>query len=147
MECQIIPASSEHWQDLVRMAYSLWPDNSIEELEDEFTSLVKSAKDQIYIAKCLGDCVGFVHVSLREDYVEGSDSSPVGYLEGIYVKPSYRRQGIGKKLTAKAESWAALKGCSQFASDTELENKQSIHFHRQVGFCEANRLVCFIKKL
>ena len=34
--------------------------------------------------------IGFAQCTLRNDYVEGSSSSPVGYLEGIYVKDEYR---------------------------------------------------------
>ena len=45
------------------------------------------------------------------------------------------------------ENWAKTKGCSEFASDCELSNLQSLHFHLSMGFEEANRIVCFTKKL
>ena len=34
--------------------------------------------------------IGFAQCQLRYDYVEGTSTSPVGYLEGIFVKESYR---------------------------------------------------------
>ena len=37
---------------------------------------------------------GFAQCQLRHDYVEGTDSSPVGYLEGIFVTERYRHKGI-----------------------------------------------------
>ena len=40
--------------------------------------------------------VGFLSLSIRTDYVEGTFSSPVGYVEGIYVLPEYRNKGIAK---------------------------------------------------
>ncbi|HEX8602310.1 MAG TPA: GNAT family N-acetyltransferase, partial [Pseudoduganella sp.] len=38
---------------------------------------------------------GFVEAALRTDYVNGTSSSPVAFLEGLYVAPAYRRLGIG----------------------------------------------------
>src|SRR5262245_38398644 len=38
--------------------------------------------------------VGFVELS-RRLYAEGCATSPVGFLEGWYVVPEYRRRGIG----------------------------------------------------
>ena len=91
--------------------------------------------------------VGFAQCQLRHDYVEGTDSSPVGYLEGVFVEEAYRRQGCAKKLLAKCEKWAKENGCSEFASDCELDNEDSLKFHIKMGFVEANRIICFTKKL
>ena len=79
--------------------------------------------------------------------MEGTDSSPVGYLEGIYVAEEYRKHGIARELLAACERWAKEKGCTEFASDCELDNTQSLQFHLNVGFEEANRIICFTKKL
>ena len=79
--------------------------------------------------------------------MEGTDSSPVGYLEGIYVEEDCRKQGIARALLAACENWAKTKGCTEFASDCELDNTQSLRFHLNVGFIEANRIICFTKKL
>ena len=91
--------------------------------------------------------VGFAQCQLRHDYVEGTESSPVGYLEGIYVAEEYRKHGIARELLSVCETWAKGKGCAEFASDCELENTQSLQFHLNVGFEEANRIICFTKKL
>lgn len=31
----------------------------------------------------------FANIALRHDYVEGTETSPVGYLEGVYLKENY----------------------------------------------------------
>ena len=80
-------------------------------------------------------------------YVEGTDSSPVGYLEGIYVVDGFRKNGIARGLLTACENWAKSKGCTEFASDCESDNLQSLQFHLNVGFREANRIICFTKKL
>ena len=71
----------------------------------------------------------------------------MGYLEGIYVLPGHRRQGIAKALLSACESWAKSMGCREFASDCELTNKDSLRFHLNVGFREANRIICFVREL
>jgi aminoglycoside 6'-N-acetyltransferase I len=43
--------------------------------------------------------------------------------------------------------WAKEIGCSEFASDCELDNIGSFKFHMAMGFDEANRIICFKKKL
>ena len=58
-----------------------------------------------------------------------------------------RKQGIAKKLLDACEEWAKSMGCLEFASDCELDNVQSLQFHLNVGFEEANRIICFTKKL
>ena len=42
--------------------------------------------------------LGLAEVALRTDYVNGTDSSPVAFLEGLYVVPAVRRQGVARGL-------------------------------------------------
>ena len=77
---------------------------------------------------------------------QGSSTSPVGYLEGIFVLPEHRRRGIARRLVEACQSWAQLQGCKEFASDCELDNLESQRFHQAYGFAEVNRIVCFLKK-
>lgn len=86
-----------------------------------------------------------MNLSLRHDYVPGVTQSPVAYIEGIYVKENYRKQGIGKALIQYAEQWAIEQGCTQLASDALLENTERYEFHTHIGFEEVERVVCFIK--
>ena len=91
--------------------------------------------------------IGFSHTSLRYDYVEGTSGGTIGYLEGIYVDPNYRGQGVAKELVTLCENWAKEKGCAEFASDCGLDNTNSLAFHLNIGFEEANRIICFTKKI
>ena len=84
---------------------------------------------------------------MRTDYVEGTESSPVGYLEGIFVKEEYRKNGYAKELLFACEKWAKEIGCSEFASDCEADNMDSFKFHMAMGFDKANRIICFKKNL
>lgn len=91
--------------------------------------------------------IGFAQCQLRYDYVEGTSTSPVGYLEGIFVKESYRSKGYAKELLTECEVWAKGNGCQEFASDCEIDNINSLHFHKSMNFTEANRIICFTKLL
>ena len=132
---------------IAELACQLWLDNSVEEMQAEFAETLTKPDAAFFLAYADETAVGFAQCQLRYDYVEGTDSSPVGYLEGIYVADGYRQQGFARELLAACESWAKSKGCTEFASDCELENTQSLQFHLNVGFEEANRIICFTEKI
>ena len=71
----------------------------------------------------------------------------MGYLEGIFVEKEFRRRGYASALLKACEAWAASGGCTEFAADCGLENEPSRNFHLNTGFAEANRIICFVKKL
>lgn len=129
------------------LAHALWPDSCIRELEAEFAALFGSAQACVFAACAGEEIAGFAQCQLRYDYVEGCDSTPVGYLEGIYVAPEHRKRGLASALIARCEGWAKRKGCRQFASDCELDNEDSLRFHLKAGFSEANRIICFTKDI
>lgn len=131
---------------LAKLACGLWPHHAPAELEAEFAQTM-AKEDVAFFLAWDGEAVGFAQCQLRHDYVEGTESSPVGYLEGIYVAEAYRNQGTARALLAACEDWAREQGCREFASDCELDNTQSLKFHMSVGFEEANRIICFAKRL
>lgn len=127
-----------------RLARELWGLSEEIDLQKEWAQL----KDGVlFIARKQDEIIAFALCQLRHDYVEGTDSSPVGYLEGIYVVERFRREGVALELLAACEQWSREQGCTEFASDCVLDNDQSIRFHLSAGFAEANRIVCFAKKL
>lgn len=130
---------------LAELAVQMWDSASLAELEADFFKIISSQTSVCFI-KYLDDApIGFAQCSLRNDYVEGTSSSPVGYLEGVFIKEKYRNKGYAKELLLACERWAKDKGCSEFASDCELANINSLKFHLAMGFDEANRIICFRK--
>ena len=129
------------------LAAALWPENEEAALAEEFRALLNSGKGALFLAVEAGAAAGFAQVQLRHDYVEGTETSPVGYLEGVYVREEARGRGVAKALLAACEAWAAEQGCREFASDCELDNGGSLAFHLHTGFTEANRIICFTKPL
>ena len=140
-------AESKDLYTLSELACQLWPDHTVEEMRSEFADMIAKPDAAFFLAYADETAVGFAQCQLRYDYVEGTDSSPVGYLEGIYVVEDYRKQGVARELLAACETWSKSIGCTEFASDCELENTQSLQFHLNVGFEEVNRIICFTKKI
>ena len=132
---------------VTQLACSLWPSHSEDEMQAEIAELLGKKDAAFFLAYVQDRPVGFSQCQLRHDYVEGTSASPVGYLEGIYVAKDWRKHGIARELLSAAEDWAKEQGCREFASDCELTNMQSLKFHVSVGFEEANRIICFTKKI
>ncbi len=141
--CKVV---SHETKIAAELAANMWESNTIDELKQDFDEYIKCG-GALFLAWHNNRAVGFAQCGLRHDYVEGASSSPVGYLEGIFVEKKFRRQGIAEKLLAACQDWAKEQGCSEFASDCELGNEDSLKFHLKLGFEEVNRIVCFTKKL
>ncbi|MBQ4564444.1 MAG: GNAT family N-acetyltransferase [Lachnospiraceae bacterium] len=143
----ILRVTSEQLQVLTELALLLWPRHAFDELKEEFSELLTQGEAALFLATKDRKGIGFAHCQLRHDYVEGTESSPVGYLEGIFVREEYRNHGVARALVEACEDWAREQGCSEFASDCELTNTMSLKFHLSIGFEEANRNIHFCKKL
>lgn len=134
-------------EEVANLAVLLWKEHTPEDLTEEFSEILSQGKAQFFLKYDQGTPIGFAQCQIRYDYVEGTDTSPVGYLEGIFVQEEYRRKGYAKELLSACEKWAKEKGCKEFASDCEMNNHSSFLFHVASGFVEANRVICFTKKL
>lgn len=143
----VIKAESENLGIAAGLAVLMWENHSVNELEAEFSEILSKGKAQFFLKYEKNIPVGFAQCQLRYDYVEGTETSPVGYLEGIFIKKEYRNKGYAKELLAECEAWAKENGCREFASDCEIDNIDSFHFHKAMSFEEANRIICFTKKL
>jgi len=143
----IFKASAADARAATELALELWPDNDPYELCADFEQLLARNDCAIFLCFVDGIAAGFAQCQLRSDYVEGTDSSPVGYLEGIYVRKNHRGRGHARAMLSECESWARAQGCTEFASDCELDNETSLRFHLKVGFIEANRIICFTKSI
>ena len=105
----------------------------------------------VFFIACDGDkTIAYVYGAIRTDYVEGSEQyrdAKVGYIESLFVLPEHRKQGISRKLCGLLEEWSIENGAKEFASDAYAENKDSIEFHKAIGFTASKSIIHFIKKL
>jgi aminoglycoside 6'-N-acetyltransferase I len=104
-------------------------------VDGDSLSLIAEATD--------GIAVGFAEIAVRK-YANGCDTRPVAFLEGVWVKPQFRRQGIGARLIAHAETLLAFR---ELGSDTWIDDCPSQAAHLAWGFFETERVVYFRKIL
>lgn len=143
---EIRKASPAESRTLAELASQLFSD-AADALEPEFAMLTTSDKAACFLAFDGDQAVGFAQCQLRHDYVEGCTTSPVGFLEGIYVDEAHRHGGVAKALLNACEDWARSVGCTEFASDCEIDNHASLAWHLKAGFQEMGRTIWFAKKL
>jgi aminoglycoside 6'-N-acetyltransferase I len=143
MKCKPVRrADFELW---LAMGRRLWP--RAKGLRPVFEKIFMSPRERVFICWIGGAAAGFVEVSMRRDYVEGSTTSPTGYIEGIFVERRFRRRGVARLLVRAAETWAKQRGAIEIGSDTRLANRRSQRFHRALRFKEVEKNVAFIKKI
>ncbi len=137
---------SSDLNDFLAMALDLWPEEKRDDLTELFYRILNASDGIGFICRKNEEAIGFATVSLR-NIVNGAKSSPVGFLEGIYVKEAYRRLGVAKKLVEIGEKWVKDHGCSQIGSDALDWNHDSILFHEKLGYKKIYTTVNFIKNI
>ena len=136
-----------HFQPLSDMALEFWPDCDTKEEIAYWNEVLSSSDHYFVLAREKDNYIGFINISIRNDYVEGTDTDKTPYLEAIFVKAEYRRKNVASLLLESGERWLAEKGFTQLASDTEITNQLSHKFHQKSGFKVVNTIVCFVKDL
>jgi len=140
----IVSVTKEYENAWAELCSEFWPELTVD-------SILKMSHEGFFKNEFLflenNEPVAFLSLSLRSEYVEGTSSCPVGYIEGLYVRSKFRRKGIAEQLISYAKEWSAEYGCTELASDSTLDNEVSQAFHRSVGFSEVNRIVCYAMKL
>jgi aminoglycoside 6'-N-acetyltransferase I len=132
--------------DWVRLREALWPGSLADHDGETKKYFEQSHAATVFVAETDGRLIGFLELDYRP-YAPACRSSPVPFIEGWYVEPALRGQGIGRALVEAAEAHARAAGHREIASDTELENTNSIAAHRALRYEEAERIVCFRKSL
>jgi len=144
---KIAQATAEDADAWLELRLALWPGDRREEFAAELAALLVDPGDTVNLIAYAdtGEAIGFAEAALRRDYVEGCKTSPVAFLEGIYVAPDYRRKGVAAALIRAVEEWGRQNRCTEFASDARIDNLDSQAMHRAIGFTETVRVVYFRK--
>jgi aminoglycoside 6'-N-acetyltransferase I len=144
---EVTPFDKAEW---IRMRQALWPEDKrgehAAEVERFFAGQLRMPLAVLLAVDETGRGWGFAELSIRA-YAEDCETDRVAYLEGWYVDPARRREGIGRALVTAAERWARAQGCVEFGSDALLDNYASAKAHTALGFVETVQLRCFRKLL
>lgn len=147
----ISPVGEKDISSWLQMRCQLWSEGTEaehkQEIEQYYSEQFPRSPWHVLMAKDQeGNPAGFAELSVRP-YAEGCKSTHVAYLEGWFVAPEFRRSGVGSSLIQASESWAREQGLTEFASDTDPGNTESIAAHYALGFRDAGLVQCFIKRL
>jgi aminoglycoside 6'-N-acetyltransferase I len=140
-------------EQLASLRHALWPESPAEEHARELSAIFAGTFWGTlplvdFVAEAAdGTLIGFLEVGLRSHADHCNPAHPVGYVEGWYVAENFRRQGNGSALLRAAEDWARIQGCTEVASDTQLDNQTSQGTHRALGFEAVERSVLYRKLL
>lgn len=145
---RIRPIQENDLAEWFRMRKMLWDASSDDEQKDEMLGIFEHSDTQHVLVAELdtGELIGFLEASIRP-FVEDCHTDRVGYLEGWFVEPEYRRFGIGRALVKGAESWARAHNCTEMASDAEIGDEESLRTHERLGYKESSRLIHLRKDL
>ncbi len=139
----IRPVQDSDKAEWLRMRCALWPDSSPEEEAGEVERFLAGYPQPTLMAAFVGErpeggLCGLVEVSIHES-APGCETGRIGYLEGWYVDPDWRRSGLGRALAERAEEWARAAGCREMASDTNPSYPHSPAAHEALGYEEVAR--------
>ena len=144
-DIHVRPAELSDKSEWLRMRQALWPNSEPHDVDRFFQGEAKEP-ELVLVAELNGQLHGFAELSIRA-YAEGCATDHVAYVEGLYVDPNFRKQGVSRTLIEAGETWALSRGCVEFASDAKLENELSARVHERLGFQEVGEIRCFRKPL
>jgi len=123
--------------DWLQLRHALWPYHPLQELEQEAKKIYATIeKHPVFFAENQnGEITGFIELSIHE-IAPGCTIEKVGFIEAWYVKPEYRKSGIGRVLIENGEHWAISKGCKEVASDADPHFPLSPVAYASLGYTE-----------
>ena len=100
------------------MRRDLWPDGSDDHGREigEFFAGTLDEPQAVFVVQEGSSLVACAELSIRNDIHE-LPGKRVGYIEGLYVVPSFRGCGLARKLLSATREWARQNHCDACASD------------------------------
>ncbi len=112
----VTAADAPAWEE---MRCAMWPDGC-DDHGLEIASFFAGTLDEpeaVMIAETEDySAVAILELSIRLD-IPGLEGQPVGYVEGLYIKPEARGGRLARRLLEESHRWAREHGCTGFASD------------------------------
>jgi GNAT superfamily N-acetyltransferase len=110
---------------------------------DRLPRLLARRDQQFLVADHEGQVVGWIHMVITE-YVEADAFVVIG---GLVVDREYRGQGIGHRLLAQAEQWAAANGCSVVRLSSNVKRTEAHTFYERAGYSNLKTQYSFAKSV
>jgi aminoglycoside 6'-N-acetyltransferase I len=99
---EIRKATRQDKSKWVALRTQLWPRADPEQHRGEVDKLLEDSNWAIFLAEHKGQVVGFIECSIR-DKAPACETDRIGYIEGWYVAPAFRKKGVGRRLVQRGE--------------------------------------------
>lgn len=97
---------------------------------------------RLYLAGPPGDAIGCVALRLLDpppDALGGARAAPVGEIKRLYVRPSARGTGTGRRLVATVVDAARAIGYRTLCLDTLVDMREARALYESFGFATTTR--------
>lgn len=116
---------------------------SAEIMERRIESLARSADHAVYVACAAGEVVGWIDVGV----IHHLQAEPRAEIGGLVVSSGARSGGIGRRLVARAEEWAAQRGLTSVVVRSQIAREGAHRFYLREGYQRTKTSAVFTKKL
>lgn len=123
-------------KDLSKDPYFNFQTLSVKGREDLLKERYQSQGGMVALAieKPGGKPLGFVSVALIPCFLAVSEVKEIGYIEGAYVRPAYRKLGIVKTLEVMVENFLKERGVRYLELNTLAGNQVANDSWTRLGF-------------
>ncbi len=117
--------------------------NTVELIKARFNYLARYPDTAMFVAlDTLSTIVGWVHV----DGTRTLTSPAFAEIMSLVVTAKHRRQGVGRRLVAEAESWSRTGGYSHLRLRSGMQRADEAHmFYSSLGFTPSRTSMLFQK--
>lgn len=140
-EIMIRPARLSDAEAIAALTKQLGYDPEPDAVAARLSRLLARRDQQFLVAEHDGRAVGWIHMVIAE-YVEADAFVVIG---GLVVDREYRKQGIGRRLLAHAEEWAAANGCSFVRLSSSMKRTEAHAFYERAGYTNLKTQYSFAK--
>ncbi|MEE8120789.1 MAG: GNAT family N-acetyltransferase [Anaerolineales bacterium] len=128
-------------QQLVGLLNSEKFDVSLEEIQNRIDKLPD--KDRLFLAVEGEHLYGYAHLRIAHDLVD----TETAVVVSVIVREDRRREGIGSRLIAAAETWARQSGRSRLLLRTDVIRTGAHAFFVALGYEGSSTQLEFIRHL
>lgn len=115
---------------------------AVETLADRLARVLARG-DVVLVAEAGGEVVGWIHGS-EQDFLESGARCE---LLGLVVDARQRGQGVGRRLVAAVEAWAARRGLELVSVRSNVARTESHPFYERLGYARVKTQHAYRKRL
>jgi len=102
-------------------------------VSDYFTKIYDKDYNSLICALSDKEIIGFIYVFLKHEKGEFAKES-VGFIDALYVRDNYRKQGIATNLINEVYKWCDLKEIKFVEIGSFVKNEAAFSLYKKFGF-------------